>query len=227
MTMQRIIWVQTIGGKSPASDNATRRRKSRKELEPEAKELILNAAAVVVGEHGYAKASTKRIATQASISEGLIYLYFDSRQSIFDQLLPHAGSAMLKFIGKRVAGSSDFFDMEERAFRAFFEYSIKNKGFFRILNEAEISAPIAHEKHFGILVDGYRSSIERGMRQGAIRELSHNDIEVIIYMLMGARTYLHLRFMANPGSNQGIPEHVVTTYMRIVRCALGKNCTSD
>lgn len=204
-----------------------RRRKSRAELEPQAKELILNAAAAAVGEHGYAGATTKRIATEAGISEGMIYLYFESRQSIFDQLLPHAGRAMLNFIRRRIAGSSDVFEMEERAFRAFFEYSAQNKGFFRILNEAEVSAPVAHKEHFRMLVDGYMRAFERAIQQDSIRDISRDDLEVIIYMLMAARTYLHIRFMAAPESSDGIPEHVVETYMRIVRCALSKGHGSD
>lgn len=203
-----------------------RRRKSRAELEPQAKEMILNAAATVVSKHGYMGATTKRIATEAGISEGMIYLYFDSRQSIFDQLLPHAGKAMLSFIRKRIAGCTDVFEMEERAFRAFFEFSALNKGFFRILNEAEISAPAAHKEHFRMLVDAYMRALDRGIRQDSIRQLNSKELEAIIYMLMASRTYLHLRFMANPRSTKGIPDYVVDTYMRIVRCALGKDCTA-
>lgn len=199
------------------------RRKSREEREPQAKELILNAAAVVVGEHGYAKATTKRIAIEAGISEGMIYLYFDSRQAIFDQLLPHAGKSMLNFVRRRIAGSADVFEMEERGFRAFFEYSAQNRGFFRILSEAEVSAPIAHEEHFRMLVDGYMRSFGRGIQQEAIANVDRDELEVIIYMLMAARTYLHLRFKDTLAAGEEIPEHVVSTYMRIVRCALAKN----
>jgi AcrR family transcriptional regulator len=202
---------------------ARRRRKSREEREPQAKEMILNAAAVVVGEHGYAKATTKRIATQASISEGMIYLYFDSRQAIFDQLLPHFGKAMLSFVRRRVAGSKDVFELEERGFRAFFEFSAQNKGFFRILNEAEVSAPAAHEEHFRMLVEGYMRSFERGVEQGSIENLSSEELDVIIYMLMASRTYLHIRFMDTLDAGKEIPEYVVQTYMRIVRCALKKH----
>lgn len=201
---------------------ARQRRQSRVEREPQAKEMILNAAAVVVGEHGYAKATTKRIATEAGISEGMIYLYFDSRQAILDQLLPHSGKAMLSFIRRQVAGSKDVFELEERGFRAFFEFSAHNKGFFRILNEAEVSAPTAHEEHFRMLVDGYMRSFEQGVEQGSIKNLSREELEVIIYMLMASRTYLHIRFMDTLAAGKEIPEYVVQTYMRIVRCALEK-----
>lgn len=221
--MRKTSTAPALGPQGKAQIPATKqRRKSREEREPQAKELILNAAAVVVGEHGYAKATTKRIATEAGISEGMIYLYFDSRQAIFDQLLPHAGKSMLSFIRRRIAGSSDVFEMEERGFRAFFEYSAQNKGFFRILNEAEVSAPLAHEEHFRILVDGYMRSFERGIQQDSIANVSRDDLEVIIYMLMAARTYLHLRFIDTLAAGEEIPEHVVRTYMRIVRSALGK-----
>lgn len=197
-----------------------KKRKSLEELKPQAREEILTAAAVVVSEHGYAKATTKRIADAAGISEGTIYLYFKSRQAIFDQLLPHAGKDMIRFISDRIAGSKDIFEIEERGFRAFFEYSSQNKGFFRILSEAEVSAPKGFDEHFQLLATGYRRALERGVRDGLIKHFDSEDLEVVIYMFMGARTYLHLRFMKHGEPNGGIPEKVVKAYMRMVRCGL-------
>jgi AcrR family transcriptional regulator len=196
------------------------RRKSRAELAPRAREQILAAAASVVSQHGYAGATTKKIADTAGVSEGLIYLYFESRQSILDQLLPNAGEKMIQFIRSRAVGSADLFDMEERAFRAFFDFSSENVGFFRILSEAEVSAPKAYHEHFRTLTNSYRRALQRGIRNGDIRELGSDELDTVIYMLMGARVYLHLRYMKDMVPGMGIPDHVVKTYMTMVRSAL-------
>lgn len=196
------------------------RRLSRAELAPQARERILNAAAALVGKHGYAGTTTRKIAEEAGISEGAIYLYFESRQAIFDQLLPHAGGAMMSFIRDRIAGSKDLFEVEERGFRAFFEFSSSNGGFFRILNEAEVSAPAAHRQHFQTLTSVYRRALERGVREGSIRSYDAEELEVVIYMLMGSRVYLHIRFMKDIVPGEGISEKVVSTYMKLLRGGL-------
>jgi len=51
---------------------------------PEARDAIFAAAASVIGEHGYVGATIKRITEQAGIAQGTFYLYFDSRQALFE-----------------------------------------------------------------------------------------------------------------------------------------------
>ena len=46
---------------------------------------ILDAAARVFADKGYHRATTKRIARQAGVSEGTIYNYFDSKGDLTDR----------------------------------------------------------------------------------------------------------------------------------------------
>jgi AcrR family transcriptional regulator len=55
---------------------------------------LLQAAAEVVGEVGYADASISSITQRCGIAQGTFYNYFKSRQDLFDQLLPDVGSGM-------------------------------------------------------------------------------------------------------------------------------------
>ena len=187
---------------------------------PEAKERIFAGAARVVGEHGYANATMKRIAEAAGIAEGTFYLYFPSRQSLFDELLPHIGAKMLRFIGTKVAGSRDIYEMEERGFRAFFEFLKGNPGFFRVLNEAESATPVAHKAHFRMLGDNYLRALKRGVAQGKIRNYDDEELETVAYMFMAARNYLHMRYLREGDSRGEIPDKVVQAYMKIVRDGL-------
>ncbi len=196
------------------------RRLSREELTPEARDAIFAAATAVIGEHGYAGATIKRITDQAGIAQGTFYLYFDSRQALFDTLLPQIGSEMLRFIGERIRGAEDFFDMEERAFRAFFEYLGLKPGFIRVLNEAEWAAPIAHREHFTLLAMHYRRALLRGVAQGDIRNLNNDEVETVAYMLMAARNYMYLRYLKGQPRQARPPEVVVEAYMKLVRCGI-------
>ncbi|RQW36743.1 TetR/AcrR family transcriptional regulator [Novosphingobium sp. LASN5T] len=197
-----------------------RRRLSREELTPEAKERIFAAAAQVVGVYGYMNASMKRITQAARIAEGTFYLYFSSRQALFDELLPHVGAQMLRFVGDRVRGTENLYEMEERGFRAFFAFLKKEPGFFRILNEAESAAPDAHRAHFRMLGDNYLRALRRGVTRGEIRNFDDEELEAVAYMLMAARNYLHLRYVRDNPTANDIPEKVVQAYMKIVRDGL-------
>ena len=204
----------------PGPNGGRRKRLSREELAPSVRPAIFKAAAKVVGKYGYGDASIARITEAAGIAQGTFYLYFNSRQELLDELLPHVGQDMLCFIRDRVAGAKDIFDVEERGFRAFFEYLKDNPGFFVILNEAEGAAPIAHQKHFKLLSDHYVESLKRGVKSGQIRRLGTDELETVAYMFMAARSYLYLRYVKGKSGVQSLPEKVVRTYMKIVRDGL-------
>lgn len=209
--------------KSPSDASSgirTRSRLTRLERSVEARKSIFEAAAKVVGKYGYADASIARITEAAGIAQGTFYLYFESRQKLFDELLPHCGEDMLHFIRDRIYGVSSVYEMEERGFRAFFAYLKGNPGFFRILNEAEVASPIAHKNHFNMLSEHYVESLQRAVTSGEIRNYASNELETVAYMFMAARSYFYLRYVKNNLRLRALPEKVVQTYMKLVRDGL-------
>lgn len=200
------------------------RRPTRAEKAAATRRALIEAAAEVVGEFGYAEASVARITSRANIAQGTFYNYFDTRQALFDILLPELGRDLISFIGKRVRGSRDTLEMEERGFRAFFDYLSNHPGFFRILNEAETMAPKAHRRHFEALTTRYVSALQRGLLRGEMPAYTENDLETIVYLLMAARSYLALRYGQSDGR---LPEHVVETYIKFVRGALARDAPKN
>ena len=69
-----------------------RAKKTRAQKSVEARAALLQAAAEIVGEYGYADASITRITQRANLAQGTFYNYFASRQDIFDELLPVLGA---------------------------------------------------------------------------------------------------------------------------------------
>ncbi len=59
------------------------RRKPKQVRSGETFTVIVEAAAHVLLEHGYAKATTNRIAERAGVSIGSLYQYFDSKDAVF------------------------------------------------------------------------------------------------------------------------------------------------
>jgi len=198
----------------------SKRKLTRAEKADENRRTLFRAAAELVGEHGYAGASISRITERAGLAQGTFYLYFESRQHLFDQLLPTVGADLLDYITEAVHGSADIFEVEERGIRAFFTFLVKNPGFFRVLNEAEVVSPEAFETHFNLLAERYLSAMRRAPERGQIKDFTLPELEVVIYILMASRDYIYLKFMRGKGKPKPPPEWVIETYMRFIRYGL-------
>ena len=51
------------------------------------RKAIIDAAEHVFAEHGYADASITRITEKAGVAQGTFYLYFDSKLTVFEELV--------------------------------------------------------------------------------------------------------------------------------------------
>ena len=200
-----------------------RRRLSREELAPEAREAILRAAMLVVGKHGYANATIARVTKVAGIAQGTFYLYFESRQALLDELLPYCGRELLEFVRKRVSGANDIFEKEERGFRAFLAYMEVNPHFFRILTEAAGAAPVAHARHFEFVTGRYVATLNSALEAGELVHVEASELETVAYMLMAMREYLYLRHIKRGERDQASLEEAVRMYMKFVKGGLGKS----
>lgn len=70
------------------TDRANRpRRQAKQERARETVDVILHAAARVLIDHGYAAATTNRIAKAAGVSVGTVYEYFANKEEVFDALI--------------------------------------------------------------------------------------------------------------------------------------------
>jgi len=177
---------------------------------------LLRAGAEVVGERGYEEASVARIVERAGLAHGTFYKHFESRQAMFDELLPSMGNELLEEVRELVRGSKDILDVEEKGFRGFFEYVVKHPGFYRVLNEAEVAAPAAFDQHISNLARHYTQALKRSRNRGEIRGYDERELEVVAFVLMAARFYVYLRFSKSGAKAKRIPDWVVTAYMKFV-----------
>lgn len=190
-------------------------RKSRVQRSEAIRESLFQAAAEIVGEYGYAETSIARITQRANLAQGTFYNYFNSRQDIFDELLPVLGVKMLLHIRQHAAGPGTFLEKEERAFRAFFGFLKRMPYFLRILNEAEVFAPKAHKAHFRNITQGYLRFLRNAERNGEIEPLTEEQAEALVYIFASARGYLAMRYL-KPDGSVDLPEAAVEVYVRLV-----------
>jgi len=174
-------------------------RQTKKKLTRDEKaELIysnlMSAAARVVGQLGYAASSIARVTQEAGVSQGTFYNYFEDRQALFDEILPHVGGKMTGYIVSKVLPDLVGADREVARFQAYCQFLEENPGFYRILYEAEVFAPEAHRKHIERIRQGYLLGLKRSMEAGHIKNFSSDELDDVISILLGARAYLSLAY---------------------------------
>ncbi len=196
------------------------RRGSRLEKSELLRDALLQAAAAVVGEVGYANASIALITAKVGVAQGTFYNYFDSRQDILDKLLPTLGEKMLAHIKQCASGGANYTEIEERIFRGFFSFLEKAPHFSRILNEAESFAPVGHKRHFENVSRKYLHLFHRSKLEGEFPNYSEEELEVVVFILLAARSYLALRYVNGTEQKTTLPEWVAKTYMKFVRYGL-------
>lgn len=177
---------------------------------------LIDAAAHVVGEEGYAATSIVRITARAGVSQGTFYNYFKDRQSLFDTLLPAMGQQLTDQIGEEVQGIGSGVEREIERFRSFCGYLQENPGFYRILYEAEVFSPKAHKEHIQRLSEGYYRALERHMEDGFCADLSKDELKAVVVMMLGIRAYVAMCYI----KDGTVPDHVIDAYSKLIRVGL-------
>ncbi|NYZ15850.1 TetR/AcrR family transcriptional regulator [Azospirillum sp. RWY-5-1] len=194
---------------------------NRAEKADENRKALFKAAAHVVGNYGYAKASIGRITQEANLAQGTFYLYFESRQDLFDQLLPAITDEMMEHIKSRLHGAADFFELEERGATAFFEFMTQDKCFFRILYETDLVSPKAAHYHYSLAAQKYSEVLRRARAEKQLRPLEDYEEEVLTYMMIAARAYLYQHIIAANQTDGDVVKRVVKAYINILRNGVG------
>lgn len=203
-------------------------RKTKEARNRQVREALLQGAAEIVGERGYAGASVQRIADAAGIAQGTFYLYFTSRQDLFDELLPFIAHRALEHLRENVSTSQDFFEREEKSFEAFFAYLLEHPYYYRVLGEAETMAPLAFENWFKFITSRYTRNIERAVESGEIAGLSRNQARFMGVVLLACRRYVYQEFVKSSDGPRPLQKWVTAAYVDMLRRSLGvANGTTD
>lgn len=209
---------------------AARERKpklTRDEKSELKRQAILQAAAEIIGEHGYPEASISRIMERAGLGHGTFYAYFDSRTDLFDQLLPIKGLEVLDLLHDRVKGAADLVDMEYRGFLGFLEFANEHPWFFRLLHEAEVAAPAAYRKHIDNIMSRFRKALRRSWDLGELPGYELKELDTLAYLLISARDYVYSQHVGRSADVPAALRDAVQTYRKFISFGLrGKARTS-
>ena len=98
---------------------------------------LLEAAEEVFADLGYHEASIVKITERAGIGLGTFYLYFDSKQQIFEELVVDLNRRVRHSMAEAMAGSTNRIDAERAGFEGFFRFTAAHPALYRVVREAE------------------------------------------------------------------------------------------
>jgi len=137
---------------------------------------IVQAARRVIAEAGLADASIERIAHEARIAKGTIYLYFRNKEELFAQVVEDGFARLMERARSRAARARGADAKLEAVLAASIEHCVENQAIFRALQEHRQLAPdektvlsTALERNLEDLVRFVAGIVERGAKSGELR----------------------------------------------------------
>ncbi|MEV8041153.1 TetR/AcrR family transcriptional regulator [Arthrobacter sp. NPDC080082] len=186
---------------------------------------LLEAAEAVFASVGYHDASIVKITEAAGVGLGTFYLYFDGKQTIFDEVVEDLNRRVRHAMTDAARSAGNRIDAERAGFRAFFRFTAEHPALYRIIRQAEFVSPGALRLHYTRIVNGYIEGLKSAQLAGEVRDM---DPTVAAWALMGIGELIGMRWVlwdeegAEPaaGARPEIPEHVFEEMMQFIERGL-------
>jgi len=184
---------------------------------------LLDAAEHVFAEMGYHEASIVKITERAGIGLGTFYLYFETKQAIFEDLVLDLNSRVRRSMSEEMEGAATRIEAERAGFAGFFRFTAEHPALYRVVREAEFVSPPTLKLHYERIVEGYRLGLARAQSDGDIDP--RLDPHVAAWALMGVGELIGMRFLLWDRDLNGAPatldDEVFDAMMRFIDNALG------
>lgn len=185
---------------------------------------ILEAAEAVFAEVGYHEASIVKVTERAGVALGTFYLYFDSKQTVFEALVIDLNARVRQSMSEAMAGAANRVEAERGGFEGFFRFTAQHPALYRVVREAEFVSPQVLKLHYERIVEGYTAGLLAAQREGDIDPAL--DPEVAAWALMGIGELVGMRFLLWERDSGGeVPQRIAPEVfegmMRFISNALG------
>lgn len=152
---------------------------------------LLDAAAEEFGTRGYHETAISHITQHAGVGLGTFYVYFRSKEEVFRALVADMGARTRHALADAVKDAPNRLEAERLGIRAYLEFVRTHKSLYRVVMEAQFVAPEAYAAYYRVFAEAYRTQLDQAAARG---EISEGDDEVRVWALMGASTFLGLKY---------------------------------
>ncbi|MDX1657483.1 MAG: TetR/AcrR family transcriptional regulator [Nitriliruptorales bacterium] len=178
---------------------------------------LLDAAEQVFAELGYPDASIVKITEAAGVAQGTFYLYFESKQQVFDEVVDDLNHRVRRAMTEGASQGTTRAERERLGFRGFFRFTAEHPALYRIIRQAEFASPEALHRHYERIATGYIDGLRDAMGEG---EIVDADPEVLAWMLMGIGEIVGMRWILW-GDTDAVPDAVFDEMYRFITRGLG------
>ena len=185
------------------------------------RQRLLDAAEEVFASHGWHDASIVRITETAGVSQGTFYLYFESKQELFEELVLDLNRRVRQAMSAGAAEGSTRAERERGGFRGFFRFTAEHPALYRVIRQAEFVAPRLLAEHYRRIATGYVEGLREAMDAGEVVEA---DPEVLAYALMAVGEMVGMRWLLWEDHDvvaDEVPEHVFDEMFGFIARGLG------
>lgn len=191
---------------------------------------ILEAAEEVFAELGYHEASIVKITERARVALGTFYLYFDSKQTVFEALVIDLNARVRQSMSEAMANATSRLEAERLGFEGFFRFTASHPALYRVVREAEFVSPETMKLHYERIVEGYTSGLKAAQQQGEVDPAL--DPAITSWALMGMGELIGMRFLLWQRDDAGnvpaeIDPEVLDAMMLVIRNALSPRVSDD
>ncbi len=103
---------------------------------------IITAARKVFAEKGYVASTVDEIAAQAAMAKGTVYLYFDSKELIYNAVLANDLETLHRLTLEEIAAAGTVLEKIAAYINARFDYCEERRDFFRIMFIEPFGSPV-------------------------------------------------------------------------------------
>jgi AcrR family transcriptional regulator len=103
---------------------------------------IIAAARKVFAEKGYIAATVDEIAARASLAKGTIYLYFESKEHIYNAVMTNDLETLRRLTLEKIAAAGTALEKISAYINARFDYCEERRDFFRIMYIEPSGSPV-------------------------------------------------------------------------------------
>ena len=178
---------------------------------------LLAAAEQVFAELGYHDASVVKIAERARVAGGTFYLYFPSKQAIFEELLRDLSRRLRHQMSVASHRGTNRLEAERLGLTAFFRFTTEHPALYRIIRQAEFASPSTLHWHYERMADGYIEGLRQAAEKGEIADM---DPLVTALALMAVGEMIGMRWILW-GETSEVPDAVLEATMTFIARALG------
>jgi AcrR family transcriptional regulator len=177
---------QHSGSELDSPERAPKTERGRRTLR-----RLLDAAGEEFGARGYHETAISHITQRAGVGLGTFYVYFKSKEEVFRALVADMGARTRHALSESVKDAPNRLEAERLGMRAYLDFVRSHKSLYRVVMEAQFVAPEAYRDYYRVFADAYRQQLRQAAARG---EISTGEDEVRVWALMGASTFLGLKF---------------------------------